>query len=381
MMLLLGFGQGLKKQMSTAQDGLGGNIVILGAGATARPWEGLKAGRPIRFTEEDVTALRRSLPELDQLAGEYTAWAVDLRWGTNTVSTRVTGVAPCFETIRAHYPQRGSRFLNDEDMARSRRVVFLGPQLKQRLMGSTEAVGQTVFVSGVPFTVIGIMVDKQQNSMYGGPDVDKASIPTSTFEALFGKRDFERILYTVRAPHTTAEMEPRVREVFARRQRFDPTDTGALYFWDTVKNREMTDKITMGMQIFLGMVGAMTLLVAGVGLANMLFVMVQRRTREIGMQMAIGAQRGAVVSQVVGEALILAAIGGYLGIGLSWVLVEVIQKIPIKSDALRFLGKPTLSIPLGIVTAVVLIGIGCLAGTLPARRAARLNPVEALRHE
>jgi putative ABC transport system permease protein len=113
----------------------------------------------------------------------------------------------------------------------------------------------------------------------------------------------------------------------------------------------------------------------------MLFVMVQRRTREIGLQMAIGAQGGAVTAQIVGESLIIAGVGGYLGVGLSWLLVELIQKVPVKSEGLQFLGKPTLSLPLGIVTAVVLIGVACLAGTLPARRAARLNPVEALRHE
>jgi putative ABC transport system permease protein len=113
----------------------------------------------------------------------------------------------------------------------------------------------------------------------------------------------------------------------------------------------------------------------------MLFVMVHRRTREIGMEMAIGARRRAITGQIVGESLILAAIGGYLGIGLSWLLVEIIQKVPVKNEALGFLGKPTLSFPLGAVTVLALAGIGCLAGALPARRATRLNPVEALRHE
>jgi len=180
---------------------------------------------------------------------------------------------------------------------------------------------------------------------------------------------------------TTKEIEPRVREVFARRQQFDPTDESALHFWDTAENRRETEKIMRGMEIFLGVVGGMTLLVAGVGLANMLFVMVHRRTREIGMQMAIGARRRAVTSQIVGEALILAAIGGYLGIGLAWLLVEGLMRLPVKSEGLQFLGKPTLSLPMGLITVLALVGIGCLAGALPARRAVRLNPVEALRHE
>jgi putative ABC transport system permease protein len=225
------------------------------------------------------------------------------------------------------------------------------------------------------------MIDKQQNGMYGGPDVEKASIPLSAFESVFGKAPYDDVLYTVRPGVRTKEIEPRVREIFARRHRFDSEDKGALWFWDTAENEIETNKILNGLQSFLGLVGAMTLLVAGVGLANMLFVMVQRRTREIGLQMAIGAKAGAVTAQIVGESLVIAGVGGYLGIGLTWLLVELIQKVPVRNEGLQFLGKPTLSIPLGIVTAVVLVGVACLAGALPARRASRLNPVEALRHD
>jgi putative ABC transport system permease protein len=125
----------------------------------------------------------------------------------------------------------------------------------------------------------------------------------------------------------------------------------------------------------------MTLLVAGVGLANMLFVLIHRRTREIGLMMAIGARRRVVGARTLGESLLLAGLGGYLGLAGAWAITEAVWRLPVKSQALQYLGKPTLSIPLGVVTAVCLLGIGCLAGSFPARRAARLNPVEALRHE
>jgi putative ABC transport system permease protein len=381
MMLLLGFGEGLKRQMEVGRYGLGRDPVILWAGTTTKPWQGMKPGRRISFAEEDIAGLKREVPAIDQLAGEYNRWAVTLSWGAKTVSAHLTGVMPCYETVRSHCPQRGGRFINDRDIAQGRRVLFLGPKLKDRLFGPAEAVGQSVSIQGVPFTVVGIMIDKQQNGMYGGPDVDKASIPLSAFESVFGKEPYDNILYTIKAGHESKDVEKDVREVFARRQRFDPQDEAAIHVWDTIENRRQSDMIFKGMQVFLGIVGAMTLLVAGVGLANMLFVMVQRRINEIGMQMAIGARRAAVTSQIVGESLILAAVGGYLGIGISWLLVEVIQKIPIKSEALQFLGKPTISIPLGVTTVMVLLGIGCLAGSLPARRASRLNPVEALRHE
>lgn len=381
MMLLLAFGEGLKRQMETGRYGLGRDPVILWAGTTTKPWLGMKPGRQIQFTDDDTDALKREIEAIDRVAGEHNRWAVTLTWGSKTVSAHLTGVMPCYEEVRTHHPQRGGRFINEVDQALGRRVLFIGPRLKERLFGPAEAVGQSVAIRGVPFTVVGVMIDKQQNGMYGGPDVEKASIPVSSFEAVFGEGPYNNILYTVRPGNDSKEVEKEVRGVFARRQRFDPEDEAAVHFWDTIENRKESDKIFKGMQVFLGIVGAMTLLVAGVGLANMLFVMVQRRISEIGMQMAIGARRAVVTSQIVGESLILAALGGYLGIGLSWLLIEVIQKIPIKSEGLQFLGKPALSIPLGAMTVLILLGIGCLAGSLPARRASKLNPVEALRHE
>lgn len=380
MMLLLGFGEGLKTQMLKSQEGLGHDPVIVWAGTTTKSWQGLKAGRSIRLTAEDLEAMRREIPELVDVTGEYARWAVAMSWEKQTASGRLTAALPCFEHVRSHLPRRGGRFLNERDEAESRRVVFLGGELATRIFGPADPVGKTLQIRGVPFTVVGVMIDKQQNSMYGGPDENKATIPISTFEALFGVREYNNMLYTVKPGVETKDVEKKVREVFARRQHFDPEDESALHVWDTVENRKETKAIMGGVQAFLGMVGVMTLLVAGVGLANMLFVMVQRRTREIGMQMAIGARATAVTWQIVGESLILAAIGGYLGIGLSWLIVEGVQRVPIQGP-MEFLGKPTLSIPLGAMTVLCLVGIGCMAGALPARRASRLNPVEALRHD
>ena len=382
MMLLLAFGEGLKNAFEEGRGGLTeANLVVLWPGTTTKAWQGNKPGRDIRFFDEDLQALKRSIPEIDQVAAERSAWSTSLAWGRNAITARVNGVFPSYERIRSHIAQPGGRFLNDEDMRLRRRVLFLGPELKTRLFGEKEAVGQAVLLRGVPFTVIGVMIEKRQMGMYGGPDVNKASIPITTYEATFGHAPYHNILYTVRPPAKPADIEDRVREVLAARQRFDPADKASVNFWDTVKMRDISDRIVIGLQAFLGIVGGMTLLVAGVGLANMLFVLVHRRTREIGMQMAIGAKPAVVTARTVGESLILAGIGGYVGIALAWLIVEGVQRLPIKSEAMQFLGKPTLSIPLGVITVLVLVGIGCLAGALPARRASRLNPVEALRHE
>jgi len=381
MMLLLAFGEGLKHAMTQGREGLTEkHLVILWGGATTKDWQGMRPGRAIRFAEEDARAVER-LAAVETVAGERVNWGAELRWGRSSVTTRVTGVLPVYEQIRSHHAAPGGRFLNDMDQRYARRSIFLGPELKQRLFGAREAVGETVMLRGVPFVVVGIMVDKIQNSMYGGPDASKACIPLSTFEALYGSGSYNNLLYVIRPGHDAQEVERQMREALARRQQFDPSDESAVFVWDTGRMREMGDKISAGTQAFLGVVGGMTLLVAGVGLANMLFVLVHRRTRAIGLQMAIGAQSRVILTRTAGEALLLAGLGGYLGLALSWGIVELLWRIPVQNEALQFLGKPTLSIPLAIVTAVCLLGIAGLAGLFPARRAARLNPVEALRHE
>jgi putative ABC transport system permease protein len=381
MMLLLGFGEGLKNAMTQGRSGLSSrDLVILWPGSTTKAWQGMKPGRNVRFSEEDAKALQK-LAGVDEVAGERVSWGSELRYGRTSVTARVTGVLPCYERIRSHEPRPGGRFLNDEDQRRGRRVIFLGPELQDRLFGGAEAVGQTVFLRGIPFTVVGVMVNKLQSSSYGGMDIDKASIPLSTFESLFGTAPYNVLVYAPEPGIRGKDLEKDVRAALARRQQFDPEDESAVFFWDTGHNREVSDRIMKGTQIFLGGVGAMTLLVAGVGLANMLFVLIHRRTREIGLMMAVGAQKRVVVWRTVGESLLLAGLGGYLGLAASWAIVELLWRIPVQSRALQFLGKPTLSIPLGAITAICLVGIGCLAGSFPARRAARLNPVEALRHE
>lgn len=382
MMLLLAFGEGLKTATTRGREGLTeDDLAVLWPGTTTMPWQGMKPGRDIRFTREDVAAIERSVPEVAVAAGERASHATELRWGRQSVTARLTGVLPCYEQIRAHHPRSGGRFLNDQDQQLGRRVIFLGPKLSDRLFGARDPVGQTIFVRGVPFVVVGEMVDKMQMGMYGGPDIDKASIPLSAFESLFGEGPFNVLLYTVKPGHDPKEVERRVRAALALRHQYNPEDMSAVHVWDTIRMKEMSNQIMRGIQIFLGGVGGMTLLVAGVGLANMLFVLIHRRTREIGLMMAIGADKRVIVTRTVGESLLMAGLGGYLGIGLAWLLTELLWKIPIRSEGLQFLGRPTLSVPLGIVTALTLIGIACLAGAFPARRAARLNPVEALRHE
>ncbi|MCX6830287.1 MAG: ABC transporter permease [candidate division Zixibacteria bacterium] len=380
-MLLLAFGEGLKSQMLNNQRGLGEGISIMWGGQTSIPFQGLGKGRPIRFTSDDVEYLQRRMPELRHVAGEYTAWGTNIKYKDKIFSERVTGVYPCYEDIRTHYPMSGGRFINNLDMEQKRRVVFLGDELKTKLFGAEDAVGKQVLINSIPFMVIGVMQKKNQMSMYNGPDAACASIPATTFAAIYGYQYFSLMIYQPKDISTSAAVETRVYEVMGAKHKFDPKDERALSIWDVAQEAREFSNIMMGIQIFLGLIGGMSLLIAGVGVANIMYVSIKERTREIGIKMAVGAKRKYILIQFLVESLSITAVGGFFGMSLSYILTEAFKRIPIQSDVLDFMGRPTVSAEIGLIVVAVLGVIGFVSGIFPAAKAASVNPVESLRYE
>jgi putative ABC transport system permease protein len=171
--MLLAFGEGLSNQMTKASHGLGKAIAIMWGGQTTIPYQGLGKGRRIRFIEEDVELLKNRIPEIRNVGGEYNRWGVSITYDKKTLTERVNGLYPSYEEMRAHYPEKGGRFINRLDLKYKRRVVFLGNSLKERLMGDEEAIGKIIVMNNIPFTVIGVMKEKLQMGSYAGPDEDK----------------------------------------------------------------------------------------------------------------------------------------------------------------------------------------------------------------
>jgi len=192
--LLLAFGNGLSTQLDINRKGLGDGIIIVWGGQTTIPYEGLGKGRRIRFYPEDLDMLAESIPEIKQLGGEYNRWGQSMTWGKNTVSTRVNGCYPSYETMRAHYAQAGGRFINKLDFEQRRRVVFLGNKLTVDVFGEVDPIGKTVTINNLPFTVIGVMKKKMQMGSYSGPDESKATVPASTFKSIWGNTRFNNIV-------------------------------------------------------------------------------------------------------------------------------------------------------------------------------------------
>lgn len=382
LLLLLAFGEGLRRQIATNMAGMGTDIGVFWPGETTKAWQGLGAGRPIRPRIDDVDYLRERMPELEGIVGEMRSWQTSLTYGRKTINARLTGTSPEYGVLRNHIARAGGRFLDDVDELLRRRVVFLGNELADQLYGSEDPVGKTLLVNTVPYTVVGVMVKKIQMGTYGGPDAGNAVIPISTFRAQFGRDRLSNLVIKPKNPLAMKAAISRTRELLSPRYGFDPADEPAMGCWDTVESGKITRNILLGIQIFLGIIGGLTLMIGGVGVANIMYATVKERTREIGVKMALGARPLWITAPLLLEGLSYTVTGGLLGLIGATTIVGLLGLVPTDgNEALQFLGKPQLSPVVGLVSAGILGVVGLVAAYFPARRAAAIEPAETLRYE
>jgi putative ABC transport system permease protein len=372
--LLLAFGEGLQERLIKNIRGLGDNIVICWPSRTSKAWEGLPRDRRIAVKEQDIAAIRQDVPEVAAISGEYSGGDKKFKVGHKVLVPGLTGANPVFAAMRNLIPQPGGRYVDDLDLDQRRRVVFLGDSLKHDLFGDSDAVGHYVMIDGVPFLVIGVMQAKEQDSSYQGRDKDRASIPATTFHAMYSRDEYDDFVFQVKDASFVEAAKDKVISTLARRHRFDPSDKEAVQMWDVTENEKFMRSFMLGFRIFLGAMGLLTLIVGGIGVSNIMNVVVEERTKEIGVKMALGAKQRMVVSQFLVETMSLTFLGGVIGFAISWAICAV---FPASLD--NYVGTPAISLQVGVLTAAVLGLVGFLAGFFPARSAARLNPVEALR--
>ncbi len=374
--VLLAFGVGLHRQSQINMHGMGQGIVVLFPNKTTKAFMGYPDGRPVHFTTQDAQILKSQVPEIDQISPEFRKYNTPVHYGINRTLPCVVGANAEYGDMRNIIPQEGGRYINTLDISQRRRVVVLGDKIKNLLLGDKPAIGKQIYIGQSPFTVIGVMQPKVQNSSYGERDQDCLFIPISTYQSLFGDKYLNNLLFKYNDPEMGDAIKADVYNTLARVHKFDPTDKDAVFIWDTNEMDKFMNYFFIGFNIFMGIIGSFTLTVGGIGVANIMFIVVKEKTREIGIKRSIGATRKNIMMQFFLESFAIVLIGAFFGFLISVGITEVASLLPIK----EYVGTPEISIRVILATATLLSIIAFLAGFFPARRASQLEPVECLRY-
>jgi putative ABC transport system permease protein len=372
--VLVAFGVGFKKQTAANMHGIGEGIAIMFPGKTTKPWAGYGIGRPISYIEEDTKLIASQVPNVFAISPEFSRQTT-ARVGANILNPTISGVNIVYSEMRNIIPEAGGRFIDVLDLQDRRRVAVIGDKVKELLFGEQNAIGKTVFIGQVPFMVIGVMQKKTQPSSYNSRDQDRIFIPISTFASIYGTIHLSTIIYQIKDPRLGEQTEKEVRTVLSKRYKFDPTDEDAVWIWDTTEFDRLSFYMFLGINIFLGLIGSFTLGVAGLGVANIMFIVVQERIKEIGVKRAVGATKTNILVQFFTETFFIVFTGSAIGFLISYGIIAVLSMIPIK----EYVGTPELSIEVVGITIFVLITVGLLSGLMPARRASNIDVVECLR--
>jgi len=305
--------------------------------------------------------------------------------GVRQQNMSVRAVEPAYGKVRNMTLQEG-RWINGEDYINKQRVAILGAKAAHKLFGEIPPVGELVTVNGIQFRIIGVLKTKTQISNYNTPDNECVFIPYSTASLFRDIRHPNDIVWMPANPLFRKDAVKNVRAVLGRVHNFLPNDEQALQIIVFNEFQKIVDTMSLALQVLLGLIGALTLAIGGIGLANIMLVSVTQRTREIGVLKSIGATRGAILWQFLAEAMAIVTAGGLLGVLLGWAVTAGIQTLPLlgplfKDDS----GNGDIHLHISrfavITSTVVLELIGLFAGWLPALKASRLDPIEALRYE
>jgi putative ABC transport system permease protein len=380
--LMVAAGEGLRKGQEDQAKNLGKDIMIVFHGRTSMQVGGTRAGRVVHWEDDDVSAMQAEAEDCEYALPELEQDNVRSHTAYNAAAFLVTGSFPPFGDVRSLGVGSG-RFDNWVDQHQARRVALLGSDAAKQLFPQGDGVNQNVYLNNIPYTVIGIMAKKKQDSSYDGWDVNKIFIPYAAMRRDFPDKPpgtshtFDQMLVTPKSVEQHEACKREVRTILGRLHNFDPTDKEACPIWDTVQEAKAFRQMTDGMKYFLGAVGIVTLFLGGLGVMNVMMVAVRERTREIGVRKALGAPAGTILRQFFIEALLIAFASGGIGLGVAYGLCSLVNLLPMPD----FFAGLLATWQSGMLAFALLGTIAVLSALYPARRAASIDPIEALRYE
>jgi putative ABC transport system permease protein len=387
LIIMLGSGNGLRNAVYDGMGDFATNSAIMFTRQTTIPYKGFPRGRQWLFHTSDMEALLKNIPEIDQLAPRLQPWGGNggnnVVHGLKTGAYNITGDYPAINKIDPVRILNG-RFLNEIDLQNKRKVAVIGNRVRDELFKNGETIiGQYIRINGVYYQVVGVFEPKNKNINIGGDKDKSVFIPFTTMQVSYNLGDeVHYFLVTAKRNKSASVVEEKSMKLLAERNHIAPEDEQAFGHFNLEKEFKKMNGLFLGIRILIWIVGTGTLLAGVIGVSNIMLIIIKERTREIGIQRAIGATPWRIISQVITESVTLTAVAGSFGLVLGVFLLEIINNMLASSaEQSQVLKNPEVDIQVAVTALIILIISGIVAGLIPARKAVSMKPVEALRYE